>query len=59
MTPYADTSFFTRTYLSRAESAEADRLHVASALVLRCDTFWSFDPKASKLAALAGLKVRE
>jgi len=33
-------------------------LHVASALLLRCDTFWSFDPKASKLAALEGLRER-
>jgi predicted nucleic acid-binding protein len=36
-----------------------DVLHVASALVLRCDTFWSFDPKASKLAELEGLKIRK
>lgn len=36
-----------------------DLLHVASALVLRCDTFWSFDPKAAKLAELEGLKIRE
>jgi predicted nucleic acid-binding protein len=35
-----------------------DLLHVASALALKCDTFWSFDAKASKLAALEGLKVR-
>ncbi|HEX5399873.1 MAG TPA: hypothetical protein VFY06_12590 [Verrucomicrobiae bacterium] len=35
-----------------------DLLHVASALLLKCDRFWSFDPKASKLAALEGLKVR-
>lgn len=34
-----------------------DVLHVASALLLECDTFWSFDPKASKLAALEGLRV--
>lgn len=35
-----------------------DLLHVASALALKCDTFWSFDPKAAKLAALEGLKIR-
>jgi len=35
-----------------------DLLHVASALLLRCDTFWTFDTKAAKLAALEGLKVR-
>ncbi len=34
-----------------------DIMHVAAALCLRCDTFWSFDAKASKLAKLAGLKV--
>lgn len=34
-----------------------DLLHVASALVLKCDTFWSFDPKAAKLAAIEGLKT--
>lgn len=32
-----------------------DILHVASALVLGCDTFWTFDAKAKKLAALEGL----
>ena len=34
-----------------------DLLHVASALLLKCDTFWSFDPKAARLAALEGLKI--
>lgn len=35
-----------------------DLIHVASALILGCDLFWSFDPKASKLASLEGLEVR-
>jgi len=34
-----------------------DILHVASALVLKRDTFWSFDQKARKLAKLEGLAV--
>lgn len=34
-----------------------DLLHVASALHLGCDTFWSFDAKALKLARLEGLKT--
>ena len=34
-----------------------DILHVASALLLGCDTFWSFDLKALKLAKLEGLKT--
>ena len=33
-----------------------DLLHVASALVLECDCFWSFDAKAAKLASLEGLR---
>jgi predicted nucleic acid-binding protein len=35
-----------------------DLLHVSSALLLGCDTFWSFDAKATRLAKLEGLKVR-
>ena len=34
-----------------------DLIHVASAMLLGCDTFWSFDAKASQLAALEGLKT--
>jgi len=34
-----------------------DLLHVASALLLACDTFWTFDVKAKKLARLEGLKT--
>ena len=34
-----------------------DILHVSSALLLGCDSFWSFDPKATRLAELEGLEV--
>jgi len=34
-----------------------DCIHVASALELGCDTFWSFDKKALQLAKLEGLKT--
>jgi predicted nucleic acid-binding protein len=34
-----------------------DIMHVASALVLGCDTFWSFDERANKLAKLVGLQT--
>lgn len=34
-----------------------DLLHVAAALLLECDTFWSFDKKASELAKREGLRV--
>jgi predicted nucleic acid-binding protein len=35
-----------------------DLLHVSSARLLGCDTFWSFDERATHLAKLEGLKVR-
>ncbi len=35
-----------------------DIIHVASALILECDAFWSFDAKASRLARLEGLELR-
>ena len=35
-----------------------DLIHVAQALILGCNTFWSFDEKANALAALEGLTVR-
>ena len=35
-----------------------DIAHVASALILGCDEFRSFDVKAEQLAALAGLKTK-
>jgi predicted nucleic acid-binding protein len=34
-----------------------DIIHVSAALLLGCDTFWSFDPKATRLAALEGFKT--
>ena len=34
-----------------------DILHVVSARLLDCDQFFSFDPRARRLAALEGLKV--
>jgi len=34
-----------------------DVIHVASALLLKCDAFWSYDAKASGLARAEGLKT--
>lgn len=34
-----------------------DLLHVAAALLLGCDTFWSFDAKARRLAEFEGLSL--
>lgn len=36
-----------------------DVIHVASALLLGCDTFWSFDLKASRLAEMEGLTLAD
>jgi predicted nucleic acid-binding protein len=36
-----------------------DILHVASALLLGCDTFWSFDVRVRKLARIEGLRTNE
>ena len=44
-------------YTARHGFRTYDVLHVASALLLGCDTFWSFDTKASRLAKLEGLKT--
>lgn len=32
-------------------------IHVCYAMLLHCDTFWSFDPKAVRLAELEGLRT--
>jgi predicted nucleic acid-binding protein len=44
-------------YTARHGFRTYDLLHVSAALCLKCDNFWSFDARASKLAKLAGLKV--
>lgn len=45
------------SWLHRIELVNALQLHVSSALLLGCDTFWSFDPKALALAAREGLRT--
>ena len=46
-----------RRFTARNGFRSYDLLHVASARVLGCDVFWSFDERALRLAKLAGLKV--
>ena len=46
-----------RRHTARYGFRTYDLLHVSSALLLNCDTFWSFDEKANKLAALEGLRT--
>lgn len=44
-------------HTARHGSRTYDLLHVSSALLLGCDTFWSFDAKARVLAAAEGLAL--
>jgi predicted nucleic acid-binding protein len=46
-------------YTARHGFRTYDLLHVASALLLGCDSFLSFDDNASQLAHLEGLKLRK
>lgn len=47
-----------RQYVSRLGSRTLDTLHVAAALELKVERFWTFDERQAKLARAAGLKVR-
>ena len=58
----ADTVFdrcvqLTRQYGSRVTLRTLDTLHVASALELGAERFWTFDERQTKLARAAGLKT--
>lgn len=54
-----DTLFQTLSHRHTAKEGfrTYDILHVSSAIVLGCDTFWSLDAKAKRLASLEGLRV--
>lgn len=43
-------------YVSRMASGTLDTLHVASALELGAERFWTFDERQAKLARAVGLK---
>jgi predicted nucleic acid-binding protein len=44
-------------YATRLNSATLDTLHVASALELGAERFWTFDERQAKLAKAVGLKT--
>lgn len=46
-----------RRYGSRLGSRTLDTLHVACALELKAERFWTFDERQAKLARAAGLKT--
>lgn len=47
-----------RTYVHRLGTRTLDTLHVASALELMAERFWTFDQRQAKLARAVGLKVQ-
>ena len=54
---YPESHRLVAHYFRQATSGTLDILHVAAALVLRADTFLTFDNRQAKLARAAGLAV--
>jgi predicted nucleic acid-binding protein len=46
-----------RSHVARLGTRTLDSLHVACALELKAEQFWTFDERQAKLARAAGLKV--
>jgi predicted nucleic acid-binding protein len=46
-----------RKYVSACGTRSFDTLHIASALELGCEEFWTFDDRQAKLAVAVGLNV--
>jgi predicted nucleic acid-binding protein len=46
-----------RSYVAQIGMRTLDTLHVATALELNVDTFWTFDERQTKLAQAVGLKT--
>lgn len=47
-----------RRYVSQTGTRTLDTLHVAAALELKAERFWTFDDRQAKLAKAVGLKLR-
>jgi predicted nucleic acid-binding protein len=47
-----------RRHVSRLGNRTLDTLHVAAAIELKAERFWTFDERQAKLARAAGLKTR-
>jgi len=54
---FAVCSELGRRYAARLGNRTLDTLHVASALELRAETFWTFDERQAKFARAAGLNT--
>lgn len=46
-----------RTHIAKLGTRTLDTLHVASALELKAERFWTFDDRQKKLAKAVGLKI--
>jgi predicted nucleic acid-binding protein len=62
ITGFPDAAFtkgaaLARTHVARLGTRTLDSLHVAAALELKAERFWTFDERQAKLAKAAGLKV--
>lgn len=62
-TPLPESTFEKATDIARAHVAQTgtrtlDTLHVAAALELKAERFWTFDDRQAKLAKAVGLKLR-
>ena len=62
LTGFPDAAFtkgaaLARSYVAKLGTRTLDSLHVAAALELQAQHFWTFDERQAKLAKAAGLKV--
>jgi predicted nucleic acid-binding protein len=60
--PFPDTAFkfaidLARKYVAHVGTRTLDTMHVACALELKAERFWTFDERQKKLAKAAGLKT--
>jgi predicted nucleic acid-binding protein len=63
LTPFPEGSFeraieLAHAHVARFGTRSLDSLHVASALELKAQQFWTFDERQAKLAKAAGLKIK-
>ena len=54
---FTNAAVLARTYVAKLGTRTLDTLHVAAALELKAQQFWTFDERQAKLAKAAGLKV--
>jgi len=54
---FTKSAALARSYVAKLGTRTLDSLHVAAALELQAQHFWTFDERQAKLAKAAGLKV--